>query len=93
MADLRSRLQACKKTLLPPDAQIGLRKLIAAALGRRKGPTPERKIHAVVYPYPTQHIMNSVWGPPQSVADETDNGSGTMSMDLGTEDSSPSISP
>jgi len=91
MADLRSRLQACEKTLLPPDAQVGLRKLIAAALGMRKGPTPEKNIHAVVYPYPVdaQHTMNRVWGPRQSFTNETDSGSGTMSMDLGTEASSP----
>jgi hypothetical protein len=50
MADLRSRLDGYEEnTLLPPDAQIGMRKLIAAALGERKGRTPEGRGKQVVW--------------------------------------------
>ena len=81
-----------QKTLLPPDAQIGVRKSIAAALGDRKGSTPDGEVHAVVYPYSmdVERIVDSLCGPrypsQTSSFEEPDSGSGTMSMDLGTED-------
>ena len=83
-ADLRSRLYKYEneKTLLPPDTQIGVRKSIAAALGKRKGPRPEGKIHAVVYPYSVdvERIVDGLWGPRQPFADKIDSRSGTMLM-------------
>lgn len=50
------------KTLLPPDAQDGVKKSIAAAL---KG----RKIHAVMHLYPVDagHIANGFVGTPPAV--------------------------
>ena len=53
MADLRSwpHIYENEMALLQPDAQIGVRKSAAAALGERMGPIPGGNIHAVVYPY------------------------------------------
>jgi len=53
MMDLHRRLLRYENenTLLSPDAQTGVRKSIAAALGERKGSTQEGNIYAVVYPY------------------------------------------
>jgi hypothetical protein len=98
MAELRSRLDKYENenALLSSDAQVGVRKSIAAALGQRKGSMPEGTIRAVVYPYSVdfEQVVENLCGPrrpfqPFSVG-ELDNGSGTMSMDLGTEDNTPS---
>ena len=97
MADLRGWLHKYEneKILLPRDAQVGMRKSIAAALGKKKGRTPEGKIHAVAYPYSTdaERTADGLWGLRQPFTDEIGSGSGTMSMDLCTEDGSPSIPP
>jgi len=98
MAELRNRLDKYENenTLLSPDAQIGVRKSVAAALGERKGSTLEGEVYAVVYPYSVdiERIVDNLCGPrrpPQgSPFDELDSGSGTMTMDLGTEDNTPS---
>ena len=98
MANLRNRLHryGSENTLLSPDAQVGMRKSIAAALGERKGSISEGETYAV-YPcsVDVEHIVDGLCGPcplPESFpVDELDRGSGTMSMDLGTEDSNPSI--
>ena len=73
-------------TLLQPDAQIEVRKSAAAVLGERTGPVPGRNIHAVVYPYlvDVERIADGLWD-----VDKIDNGSDTMSMDLGTGEGSP----
>ena len=100
MGGLRNRLDAYKneKTLLSLDAQVGLRKSIAAALGEKKGPTSGENIHAV-YPYSVdvERIVDGLCGPRQpsetSSVDEPDSISGTMSMDLGTEYDTPQTSP
>lgn len=100
MMDLRRRLLRYENenTLLSPDAQTGVRKSIAAALGERKGLTQEGGIYAAVYPYSVdvERIVDGLCGPrlpfetfPVTVPD---NGSGTMSMDLGTEDGTQSTS-
>ena len=98
MANLRNRLHRYgnENTLLSPDAQVGMRKSIAAALGEWKGLMPEGETYAV-YPcsVDVEHIVDGLCGPrplPESFpVDELDQGSGTMSMDLGTEDDTPSI--
>ena len=97
MEKLRSSL--CKfeneKTLLSPDAQIGVRKSVAAALGRRKDLTHGGEVYDVVYPYSVdfEGIVDGLCGPrlPPEIPPvyEDDRGSGTMSMDLGTEDETP----
>lgn len=53
MANFRSQLDKYedKKAMLPRDAQAGVKKSIAAALGEKR-PAPEGKIHAVACPYP-----------------------------------------
>jgi hypothetical protein len=94
IAEIRSRLDIYenKNTLLSPDAQVGARKSIAAALRKRKLSIPGGKIPAIVYPYDAdvERIAGGLRGPRRpsqtSSPDEIDNGSGTMSMDLGTED-------
>ena len=94
IAEIRSRLDVYKNknTLLSPDAQVGARKSIAAALGKKKHPTPGGNLPAIVYPYDTdvERIAGGLHGPRRpsqtSSPDEIDDGSGTMSMDLGTED-------
>ena len=99
MVDLRSRLDKYedKNTLLPPDAQTGVRKSIAAALGGRKGLMTEGEIHAIMYPcsVDVERFVDSLCGPllplETSSIDELDSESGTMSMDLGTEYDTPSI--
>ena len=64
MADLRSWFHKYEneKTLLSPDARVGVRKSIAAAMGGRKGPRPEGKTYVLVYPYSVdvERIVNSV---------------------------------
>ena len=100
MARLRNRLHTYKdeKTLLTLDAQSGLRKSIAAALGERKGSTSKGSVHTV-YPYSVdvERIVDDLCGPRQpsetSSVGEADSGSGTMSMDLGTEYDTPQTSP
>lgn len=95
MADLRNLLHRYEdeKTLIPPDAQVGIRKSIAAALGERKGWIPEGGIPTIVYHHSVdvEHTVNDFWGPHQLNTNETDSGSGTMSMDFGTEYGSPAI--
>lgn len=102
MADLRICLHRYENenTLLSADAQIGVRKSIAAALGERKG-LREGRAHAIVYPcsVDVERLVDDICGPCLTFGsfpvDETD-GSGTMSMDLGTEydtDSSPPMPP
>jgi len=99
MAELRNRLDQYedKSALLSPDAQVGVRKSVAAALGERKDSTLGGQPHAAVYPYSVdvERIVDNLCGspgPPQvSPFDEFDSGSGTMTMDLGTEYSTPSI--
>ncbi|KAF9777728.1 hypothetical protein BJ322DRAFT_1095473 [Thelephora terrestris] len=98
MSNLRSRLRKFgnENAFLSPDAQVGMRKSIAAALGEMKSLVPEREAHAVIYPYSVDvlRLVDGLCGPrllPQSLqVDELDGGSGTMSMDLGTEDDTPS---
>ena len=98
MANLRNRLHRYgnENTLLSPDAQVGMRKSIAAALGERKGSMSEGETYAI-YPYSVdvKHVVDGLCGPrplPESFpVDKLDRGSGTMSMDLGTEDGSLSI--
>ena len=100
MANLRNRLHRYgnENTLLSPDAQVGMRKWIAAALGERKGSMSEGETYAV-YPcsVDVEHIVDGLCGPrplPESFpVDELDLGPGTMLMDLGTdsEDDTPSI--
>lgn len=94
MARLRVRIDDYEKEddLLPGDAQIGMRKSIAAALGERKDYTPGRKIPAAVYicSVDLEQIVDNLCGPSHSFKtsspDEPDSGSGTVSMDLGSED-------
>lgn len=94
MAELRGRLDKYENenTLLSPDAQTGMRKSIAAALGERKSLIPEGEIYGVVYPYSVdvEHVVDGLCGPRQPIetspVSELDSGSGTMSMDLGSED-------
>ena len=101
MADLRNRLHRYEneKTLLPPDAQMGVRKSIAAALGERKGSRSDGKIYAVMYPcsVDVERIVDGLCGPHRAFetfsVGEEDSGSGTMSMDLGTEYDTPSTPP
>lgn len=101
MTDLRNCLHRYEdeSALLSSDAQIGVRKSIAAALGERKD-LPEGRTHAVVYPHSVdaEHLVDNLCGPRLTFGnfpvDETDDGSGTMSMDLGTEyntDSTPPV--
>ena len=73
MAELRNRLDTCENehTLLSPDAQIGTRKLVAAALGKRKG-LGLGDLHAAVYAYSVdvERIVDALCGPrssPQSI--------------------------
>ena len=101
MAHLRNRLHEYENenTLLSADAQTGVRKSIAAALGERRGLTPDGEIHAVAYPYSVdvERIVDGLCGPRQPFETfsigEDDSGSGTMSMDLGTEDDTPPTPP
>jgi len=90
MAELRNRLDQYENEniLLSPDAQVGVRKSVAAALGERKGSTLGGQLHAVVYPYSVdvERIVDNLCGPRRAPQDEFDSGSGTMTMDLGTED-------
>ena len=98
MNNLRSRLSRFEeeKTLLSPDAQVGVRKSIAVALGEMKDSTPVGTIQAVVYPYSVdvERIVDGLCGPirPFEIfsSGELDGGSGTMSMDLETECDAPS---
>ena len=98
MAKFRDRLSIYEKekTLLSPDAQVGVRKSIAVALGERKDFTPVGTIQAIVYPYSVDvgRIVDGLCGPIRPFEDfssgELDRGSGTMSMDLETEDDTPS---
>ena len=98
MAELRSRLDQFENenTLLSPDAQVGVRKSVASALGERKDSTLGGQPHAAVYPYSVdvERIVDNLCGPrrpPQfSLFDEFDGGSGTMTADVGTEDNTPS---
>ena len=98
MANLHNRLHRYgnENALLSPDAQVGMRKLIAAALGERKGLMPEGETYAV-YPcsVDVEHVVDRLCGPrplPESfLVDELDWGSGTISMDSGTDDDTPSI--
>lgn len=95
MASFRSCLYKYEneKTSLSPDAQIGVRKSIAAALGRRKGLISDEEVCSVDYPCSVdiESLVDSLCGPrlpPQDFSiDEHDRG--TMSMDLGTEDDGP----
>ena len=97
MASLRGRLHRYENqnTLLSPDAQIGVRKSIAAALGDRKSFMPVEEVHAVVHPYSVdaERLVDELCGPRLHFGsfpvDEFDSGSGTMSMDMGTEDDMP----
>ena len=94
MANFRSNLYKYEneKALISPDAQIGVRKSIAAALGERKSSMQDGGIRAVFYPCSVdiERLVDSLCGlrlPLDNIsADEHDRGSGTMSMDLGTED-------
>jgi len=98
MAELRSRLNQYKDetVLLSPDAQVGVMKSVAAALGERKGSTLGGQPHAVMclYSVDVERIVDNLCGPRQPPQvppfDEFDSGSGTMTMDLGTEDDTPS---
>ena len=98
MVVLRNHLHKYKNenTLVSSDAQTGLRKSIAAALGERKGSAPSEMVHAVAYPYSVdvEAIVDGLCGPRSPFenfpANQLDSGSGTMSMDLGTEDDAPS---
>ena len=90
MADLRSCLYRYEKekTLLSADAQTGVRKSVAAALGERKGSTPNGKL-PVVYPYSmdVNRIVDGLHEPRRPFeyfsTGEPDHGPGAMSMDLG----------
>lgn len=101
MSNLRSRLRKFgnENAFLSPDAQVGMRRSIAAALGEMKSLVPEREAYAVIYPYSVdaERLVDGLCGPrllPESLpVDELDRGSGTMSMDLGTEDDTPSTPP
>lgn len=66
MGDLRKKYDKCKdkNTMLPPDAQDGIKKSIAAALKERKRPTPEGKIHPVGPSY-----THTLWMPGASPMD------------------------
>ena len=98
MAELRGRLSRYENegTFLSPDAQIGVRKSVAAALGERKGFAQGWQLYAPVYPYSVdvEQIVDNLCGPRSSLQiapfDEFDSGSGTMTMDLGTEDNTSS---
>ena len=98
MAVLRGRIHKYENenTLLSSDAQTGFRKSVVTTLGERKGSTPSGMVHAVVYPYSVdaEGIVDGLCGPrspfENSPACHFDVGSGTMSMDLGTEDDAPS---
>jgi len=64
MRELRSQLYKYgDKTMLPPDAQNGVKKSIAAALGGKR-PTSEGNIYTVAYSYPVsaEHIAGSFVG-------------------------------
>jgi hypothetical protein len=101
MANLRSRL--CKyeneDTFLSLDAQTGVRKSIAAALGERRSLVQEGGACDALYPYSVdvERIVDDLCGPrlpPETLSvDEDDRGSWTMSMDLGTEDDTPLTPP
>lgn len=101
MANLRSRLcnYQDENAMLSPDAQVGVRKSVAAALGERKGFTQEESVRALVYPYSVDvgRLVDDLCGPqlpPGNFSiDECDRGSGTMSMDLGTDDDMPQTPP
>jgi len=90
MKDLRNRLYKYENqsTLLSPDAQTGLRKSIAAALGERKGSTPSARTVAYPSSVDVERSVYDPWGPRQWFGtlsvDETDSGSDTMSNDSGT---------
>jgi hypothetical protein len=100
MAEFRGSLHRYENenTFLSPDAQVGVRKSIAAALGERRG-LREGEIHVALYPYSVdaESLVDGLCGPRLPVEsypiEEVDNGSGTMSMELGTEYDTPSISP
>lgn len=93
MDELRESLGKYKneKTLCPPDAQLGVRKAIVAALGDWKHSIPEGEVCAV-FPYSMDvgRVVDGLGGPSQPSktpsADGLDSNSGTMSMDLDTED-------
>lgn len=100
MTKLRSRLSTYEneKTLVAPDAQIGVRKSIAAALGGRKGFTQEGEAYAIVHPCSVdlERLVEDLCGPrlqPENIAHEQYGGSGTMSMDLGTDYETPQTPP
>ena len=88
-----------KNTSLSPDAQIGMRKSVAAALGERKGLRHEGEVFTDFYPYSVdvERLVDGLCGshlPPESFCvEEDDRESGTMSMDLGTEDETPLTPP
>ncbi|KAF9784107.1 hypothetical protein BJ322DRAFT_1068656 [Thelephora terrestris] len=98
MSNLRCRLRKLgnENAFLSPDAQVGMRKSIAAALGELKSLVPEGEAYAVIYPYSVdaERLVDGLCGhcllPESLQVDELDGGSGTMSMDLGTEDDIPS---
>jgi hypothetical protein len=100
MASLRGRLHRYEdqNTLLSPDAQIGVRKSIAAALGERKGFIPVEEVHAA-HPYSVdaERLVDDLCGPRLHFGsfpvDGFDSGSGTMSMDLSSEDDMPATPP
>ena len=93
MAELRNLLDQYKdeNAWLPPDAQVGVRKSVAAALGERKGSALRVQLDAAAYPYSVdvERIVDNLCGPHRAPQvppfDESDSGSGTMTMDLGTE--------
>ena len=95
MADLRGSLRRYEdaNSLLSPDAQVGLRKSIAAALGERRG-SQQWESYAAAYPYSVdaENLVEGLCGP-RLLESLPDDGSGTMSMDLGTECDTPSIPP
>ena len=97
MANLRNLLckYQNKNTSLSPDAQIGMRKSVAAALGERKGLRHVGEVCTDFYPYSVdvEHLVDGLCGSHPSTknfcVEEDDRESGTMSMDSGTEDETP----
>lgn len=84
MANLRSCLYKYEneRTLLSADAQTGMRKSIAAALGEKKSSMSEGESRAVVYPssVDAKRSMDGLCGPRQRLEtiEETDSESDTI---------------
>lgn len=101
MANFRNTLWKYQNEnlILPRDAQVGVRKSVAAALGEWKGLVQEGEVGGTLYPYSVdfERLVDDLCGPrlpPETHSvDGDDRGSWTMSMDLGSEDETPLTPP